>query len=183
MTGIQFPSWIGILLLPSHPAQCRDPPSLPFWGYLWSYYDAWPQHKLTTDLHVVHPLWESGPWSLLPHINLMMLKQRDNISFTFMIIPFLMGFGDFDIAEIISLVFAFFVLIFTCSGQAGKHEVPKYIFEKMGVPYGFEWSGSDRNCVLTATVTNMSHCFCSGRLMMKMKCFMEKQKPHFLNHL
>jgi len=68
----------------------------------------------------------------------MMLKQRDNISFTFMIIPFLMGFGDFDIAEIISLIFAFFVLIFTCSGQARKHEVPKYIFEKMGVPYGFE---------------------------------------------
>lgn len=55
-----------------------------------------------------------------------------------MIIPFLMGFGDFDIAEIISLIFAFLVLLFTCSGQASRHEVPKYIFEKQGVPYGFE---------------------------------------------
>jgi hypothetical protein len=73
--------------------------------------------------------------------------------------------------------------MFTCSGQARRHKVPKYILKKQGVPYGFEWSGSDRNCVLTATVTNMSHCFCSGRLMMKMKCFMEKQKSHFLNHL
>jgi hypothetical protein len=68
----------------------------------------------------------------------MILKQKDNISFTFMIIPFLMGFGDFDIAEIISLIFAFLVLLFTCSGQASRHEVPKYIFEKQGVPYGFE---------------------------------------------
>ena len=131
----------------------------------------------------LHLLWESGAWSLLPHFNLMTLKQRDNISFTFMIIPILMGFGDFDIAEIISLIFAFLVLMFTCSDQARRHELSRYIFEKQGVPYGFEWSGSGRNCVLTAAVTNMSHCFCSGRLMMKMKCFMEKQKSHFLNHL
>jgi hypothetical protein len=55
-----------------------------------------------------------------------------------MIIPFLMSFGDFDIAEIISLIFAFLVLIFTCSDQARKHEVPKYVFEKQGMPYGFE---------------------------------------------
>jgi len=68
----------------------------------------------------------------------MTLKQRDNISFTFMIIPILMGFGDFDIAEIISLIFAFLVLMFTCSDQARRHELSRYIFEKQGVPYGFE---------------------------------------------
>jgi len=58
----------------------------------------------------------------------MILKQRDN-SFIFTIVPFLMGFGDFDIAEIISLIFAFLVLMFTCSDQAIRHEVPRYIFE------------------------------------------------------
>ena len=68
----------------------------------------------------------------------MMLKQRDNISFTFMIIPFLMDFGDFDIAEIISLIFAFLLLMFTCSGQARRHKVPKYIFKKKtGCPLWF----------------------------------------------
>jgi hypothetical protein len=67
-----------------------------------------------------------------------MLKQRDNISFTFMIIPFLVGFGDFNIAEFISLIFAFLLLMFTCSGQARRHKVPKYILKKQGVPYGFE---------------------------------------------
>ena len=145
MTGIQFLSWKGILSWSPHPAQCRDPPSLPFWEYHWPYYHAWLQQKLTSDLHVVHLLWESGAWLLLPRINLMKLKQRDNTSFTFMIIPFFMGFGDFDIAEIISLIFAFLVLIFTCSGQARRHEVPRCIFEKQGVPYGSKWSGSDRN--------------------------------------
>jgi len=66
-----------------------------------------------------------------------MLKQRDN-SVTFTIIPFLMGFGDFDIAEIISLIFAFLVLMFTCSDQARRHEVPRYISENRGVPSSFE---------------------------------------------
>ena len=75
---------------------------------------------------------------LLPHINLMMLQQRDNISFTFMIIPFLMGFGDFDISEIIFLIVTFLVLMFTCSGQARRHEMPRYVFKKQGAPYGCE---------------------------------------------
>jgi len=67
----------------------------------------------------------------------MMLKQRDNI-FTFTIIPFLMGFGDFDIAEIISLIFAFLVLTFVYSDQAIRHEVPRYIFENWSLPSSFD---------------------------------------------
>lgn len=55
-----------------------------------------------------------------------------------MIIPFFVGSGYIDIVEIMSLIFAFLVLIFTCSGQARRYEVPRYIFEKRGVPYGFE---------------------------------------------
>jgi hypothetical protein len=55
-----------------------------------------------------------------------------------MIIPSVMGFQDFHPAEIMSGVFAFFVFIFTYSGQARRHEVLKHMSEKQGVFYGLE---------------------------------------------
>ena len=59
----------------------------------------------------------------------------------------------------------------------------KYMFKNRVSFMVWNEVAQTRNCVLTAIVTSVSHYFCSGRLMMKMKCFMEKRKSHFLKHL